>query len=247
MKKVAAILAGLLMMAGSAWALPYGGNPASLQGIFDDITVSGNSSVNAETDYLGFDTTWAISGSGGSVATLIIEIAGLANENRFGIYQGSNQFDIFGGSAVSGYQALVSILADGTVTSVIKNASGAPIAMSSTAAGFFSGNSFGYYLANNTNTFYSDDTKNIDEKDHMLAYQGTGDLIQIDPYAAGTWGPNEYILAFEDLPSGSTDWDYNDFVVMVESVAPVPEPGTIVLLGAGLLGLGIYGRRRAKK
>lgn len=29
--------------------------------------------------------------------------------------------------------------------------------------------------------------------------------------------------------------------------APVPEPGTIILLGAGLAGLGLYGRRRAKK
>jgi len=30
-------------------------------------------------------------------------------------------------------------------------------------------------------------------------------------------------------------------------VAPVPEPGTIVLLGAGLLGLGFFGKRRMNK
>lgn len=30
------------------------------------------------------------------------------------------------------------------------------------------------------------------------------------------------------------------------ATAPVPEPGTIVLLGAGLAGLGVYGRRRMK-
>ena len=34
---------------------------------------------------------------------------------------------------------------------------------------------------------------------------------------------------------------------IVSGIAPVPEPSTMMLLGAGILGLGLYGRRRAKK
>jgi len=35
-------------------------------------------------------------------------------------------------------------------------------------------------------------------------------------------------------------------VVEIDS-NPVPEPGTIILLGAGLLGLAIFGKRRMNK
>lgn len=54
-----------------------------------------------------------------------------------------------------------------------------------------------------------------------------------------------YIIGFNDNARNTGgDADYDDILI---ALSPIPEPGTIVLLGAGLLGLGIYGRRRAKK
>ena len=62
-------------------------------------------------------------------------------------------------------------------------------------------------------------------------------------------GGNDWIMAFEDHQTNSIprgDGDFNDAVFFITDLTPVPEPGTILLLGAGLLGLGFYGRRRMK-
>jgi hypothetical protein len=39
----------------------------------------------------------------------------------------------------------------------------------------------------------------------------------------------------------------NDGTISSTNLAPVPEPGTIVLLSAGMFGLCIYGKRRSQK
>ena len=83
----------------------------------------------------------------------------------------------------------------------------------------------------------------------MLAYQGKGDEVQIDGLAPGPWMPGEYVLAWEDLDSNAAnyDGDFTDMVLMIESVTPVPEPATTLLLVLGAGGALVGIRRRRKE
>jgi hypothetical protein len=84
--------------------------------------------------------------------------------------------------------------------------------------------------------WYSDPTLNSADsgKDHMVTFAVTGYLTTAgvaSSYTAFTGGTH-YVIAFEDSANG--DYDFNDLVVEVSGVAPVPEPTTMIA-GALLL------------
>jgi hypothetical protein len=55
-------------------------------------------------------------------------------------------------------------------------------------------------------------------------------------------GLGGYYLGIEDLRLNSSDHDYNDMVIQVGDLS-VPEPGTLVLLTSGMLGLGGFRKK----
>ena len=88
--------------------------------------------------------------------------------------------------------------------------------------------------------WYSDPALNSADsgKDHMVTFAVTGYLTiagDSSSYTAFAGGPH-YVIGFEDSANG--DYDYNDLVVEVSGVTPVPEPTTMIAGALLLLPLG---------
>lgn len=239
---------------------PDGADASQLQAALDGLTVSpaGDSNVNVATDMLpdgSGDSFWTIVNSTTGSATMIIELAGFATTNTFGVYEPgdlTNKVEMFSGARVPGDKAVMSFISGNYVRVNTFDKDLTPLS-TQTSSQPFSGNVFGFYLDSSAKTggglFYSDTSQNADPRDHMYAYQGVGDTLLLPGQTnSSSWTNSGFILAWEDLvgplgspyggTTGKSDRNFTDMVVMVESINPVPVPAAVLL---GFLGLGAAG------
>lgn len=229
----------------SASAVPIlsGDNP-HLSTILNNPNVGVDANVNVQNDQSGVEL-WT--NADNPTATLIIEVAGFANQNKFGLYNSAGTLiELFAGGATQG----------NTVTATF---SGSNVTVGSQTFNNF-GNTFGFYLTSpvaNGTTFYTEKSKN-GGKDQAVTYQGNGTVLDtniasLQPSLDGrTFISTDYIIAWEDKIVGGSgnkaaDGDYNDMVVFVKDIEAVPEPLTMLGVGTAIGFGGFFKRELAKK
>jgi hypothetical protein len=243
---------GSLGLSQSAVSMPIIVDGNALALIFESIDLDGMDPADTDDQFFN-NGEWAVSGSGGSLGRVIEDgsdpepalalaalDAALNGGISFGLYQigrpGGPSLELFN-SGNAGPGSFLTFSLDEQFNVLINGQ----------ATGYaLPGNKFGFYLSDGVNTWFSDFKKNPNMDAHVVVFEGNGEQIDLPGAPPGNFGANEYILAWELSPLAEGSREYDDFVVFVESIDKLPEPGSLLLTGLGLLGLGVVSRRRRR-
>lgn len=217
------------------------GYESSLQTVFDTMTLGGAGLVDAANDQIS-SAIFTNSGAG-TTASMMIEIAGFAKKNMFGIYNfddPTKRATIFNGPASAGDVSEITFDMFGNVT--VQSDS-----LFRTYRSIFNPGDtpqFGFFITTpQRHTFFSEDSLNENGDAQAVIYRGD-DTTMVD-MAGNTrvFAGDELIIAFEDLVYADSDKDFQDMVVFIQSLEPVPAPGAVFLGGLGLILVGWVRRR----
>jgi len=212
---------------------PY---PGTLNTVMQSLTGNSGYNVNSAANRVDDSSDQVWTGTGGNgTATMLLTIAGYASYSSFGIYNlsdPSQKTQIFGGGTSPSSTVSITV----------------PVG------------DFGFYLDTPGGVWYSVNSQNSDGGDHMVTLTTTTDQsLNLDAanlegwgHSGGTvaWDPGSYILGWEDLtaiPGSGTDVDYQDMIVEVSGVAPIPEPTTMVAGAMMLLPFATQGLRALRR
>ena len=245
---IAAALAVAGTQAHAACTFGGAGGEPSLQGVFNSILGAGAPSTSACVAD-GADARWTTVGTVGAI-DIVLELAGNAQSNTFGLYDLNNpnrRLTIFEGNDGVNAEATIRLrqLANGTWRASVLEFNNPDDSAAWTNLNGLSTSAFGFYLGTaSQGTFFSETGRNTDGVDHMYAYRGNGAAFIGGPLQGSLFTAQDFILAWEDLFGGG-DRDYQDFVVVVQDIRPVPLPPAVWLLASSLIGLAGVARRRA--